>query len=70
MLNPEQFHRAFFRWTSSVVDKIRGVVAIDGKTVRRSHEEVGGLRPIHVVSAWAEETGLVLGQLRVDEKTN
>ncbi len=70
MLDPEQFHRAFFQWTNSIVGKIQGVVAIDGKTVRRSREEASGLRPIHVVSAWANEAGMVLGQLRVDEKTN
>lgn len=70
LLDPEQFHRAFFQWTSSIIDKIQGVVAIDGKTIRRSREEASGQRPVHVVSAWAEEAGLVLGQLRVDEKTN
>lgn len=70
MLEPEKFHEAFFRWTVSVTDKIQGVVAIDGKTIRRSREETGKQRPVHVVSAWAEETSLVLGQLRVDEKTN
>ena len=52
MLDPEQFHRAFFPWTSTIVGKVQGVVAIDGKTVRRSREEASGLRPIHVVSAW------------------
>lgn len=70
MLDPEQFHRAFFQWTNAIVGKIPGVVAIDGKTVRRSREEASGMRPIHVVSAWANESSLVLGQLRVDEKTN
>ncbi len=70
MLDPEQFHRAFFRWTGSIAGKIQGVVAIDGKTVRRSRGETSGLRPIHVVSAWANGASLVLGQLRMDEKTN
>ena len=70
MLDPEMFHDAFFRWTGAVAGKIEGVVAIDGKTVRRSRDESKEKRPIHVVSAWASEGSLVLGQLRVDEKTN
>ena len=70
MLDPEMFHDAFFRWTGAVAGKIEGVVAIDGKTVRRSRDESKEKRPIHVVSAWASEASLVLGQLRVDEKTN
>lgn len=70
MIDPEKFHDAFFRWTGAVAGKIEGVVAIDGKTVRRSRDDAKGNRPAHVVSAWACETSLVLGQLRVDEKTN
>jgi len=70
MIDPVKFHDAFFRWTGAVAGKIEGVVAIDGKTVRRSRDAAKGRRPIHVVSAWACETSLVLGQLRVDEKTN
>ena len=50
--------------------EIEGVVAIDGKTVRRSRDDAKGNRPAHVVSAWACEASLVLGQLKVDEKTN
>lgn len=70
MIDPEKFHDAFFRWTGAVAGKIEGVVAIDGKTVRRSRDDAKGNRPAHVVSAWACEASLVLGQLRVDEKTN
>lgn len=70
MIDPEKFHEAFLRWTSAAAGTVRGVVSIDGKTVRRSREEAGDQRPIHVVSAWACESALVLGQLRVDEKTN
>lgn len=70
MMDPDAFHDAFFRWTGAVAGKIEGVVAIDGKTVRRSRDEAKGKRPIHVVSAWSTEASLVLGQLRVDEKTN
>ena len=70
LIDPDQFHDAFFRWTKAVAGKIEGVVAIDGKTIRRSKDESKGNRPSHVVSAWACSTSLVLGQLRVDEKTN
>ena len=70
MLEPDKFHDAFFRWTGSVAGKIEGVVAIDGKTIRRSKDEAKGNRPSHVVSAWACEASLVLGQMKVDEKTN
>ena len=70
MIEPEKFHDAFFRWVGAVAGKVRGVVAIDGKTARRSREEAGGIKPIHAVSAWAVESSLVLGQLCVDKKTN
>ncbi len=51
MIDPEQFHDAFFRWAKAVAGKIEGVVAIDGKTIRRSKDEGKGNRPSHVVSA-------------------
>lgn len=70
MIGPDQFHDAFFRWTSAVAGKIEGVVAIAGKTIRRSKDESKSNRPSHVVSAWSCGASLVLGQLRVDEKTN
>lgn len=70
MIEPEKFHDAFYCWASAVAGKVKGVVAIDGKTVRRSKEDAGGIKPIHTVSAWAVESSLVLGQLCVDEKTN
>lgn len=70
MIDPDRFHDAFFRWTGAVAGKIEGVVAIDGKTVRRSRDDAKGNRPIHVVSAWACGSSLVLGQMKVNEKTN
>ena len=70
MIDPEKFHEAFFRWTSAAAGTISGVVSIDGKTVRRSRDGAASQRPIHVVSAWACESSLVLGQLRADEKAN
>lgn len=54
----------------SLNEKIRGVVAIDGKTLRRSHDRAKGKKALHLVSAWATEARLVLGQVAVDEQSN
>lgn len=54
MIKPEQFHKVFIEWVEAVTEKIEGVVAIDGKTIRRSMDGSSGKRAIHVVSAWAE----------------
>lgn len=67
-INPEQFQKAFLRWLSSISNRIKGVVAIDGKTLRRSR--TGDKGPLHIVSAWACEQHLTLGQQRVDRKSN
>lgn len=71
LLDPEQFSECFRNWTQSLRTAISGeVVAIDGKTLRRSHDRTNGKKAIHMVSAWARENGLVLGQIKVDEKSN
>lgn len=70
-LDPNALHQAFQEWTDTVREKLSGeIIAIDGKTIRRSKDAAGGKRPLHVVSAWANENQLVLGQLAVDEKSN
>lgn len=70
-LNPQQFQQAFLNWVQSVTRLTDGqVVAIDGKQLRRSHDSAAGKAAIHMVSAWAEENHVVLGQVRVDEKSN
>lgn len=69
MILPEEFERCFRSWVSSVCQRTNGeIVSIDGKTVRGSADK--GKNPIHMVSAWAREQQLVLGQLAVDEKSN
>lgn len=69
LLNPEEFRKSFFRWVQEIANVIeREVVAIDGKTARRSHQE--GQNPLHIVSAWAQENNLVLGQTKTDQKSN
>ncbi len=70
MIDPEEFHCVFMEWVQSVVTEVKGIVSIDGKTVRRSRDRKNEKNPIHVVSAWAGELSLVLGQEKVDEKTN
>lgn len=54
----------------SLNEKIAGVVALDGKTLRRSHDAANGKKALHMVSAWAAENRLVLAQVAVDEKSN
>jgi len=70
-LNPQQFQQAFLDWVRSVTRLTQGeVVAINGKQLRRSHDSAAGKTAINMVSAWAEENRMVLGQVRVDEKSN
>ena len=67
-LDPNEFRRCFIDWVRSIQNEIPGLVPIDGKTVRRSMN--GKTRPIHIVSAWATEQNMVLGQVKTDEKSN
>lgn len=70
-LDSEEFQRRFMAWVQTVAEITKGqVIAIDGKTVRRSHDRVLGKQGIHMVNVWASETGLALGQLKVAEKSN
>src|SRR5271166_6240957 len=70
VLDAEQFQRCFVAWVASVTGVPAGVIAIDGKTVRRSGHKRGGKAPIHMVSAFAARQRLVLGQVKVAEKSN
>lgn len=70
-LDPEQFKKRFIAWIRSVAKITDGeVVAIDGKTLRRSHEKSSNKSAMHMISAWANGANLVMGQLKVDEKSN
>ena len=68
-LDPVQFQRCFVAWVASLIGVPAGVVAIDGKTVRRSGGKAGK-GAIHMVSAFAASQRLVLGQVKVAEKSN
>ena len=71
VLDHEQFCQGFMSWMQTVVETVEGeVVAIDGKKVRRSHDPSVGKQAIHMVNAWATANGVVLGQRKVDEKSN
>jgi predicted transposase YbfD/YdcC len=71
LLDAEQFRRCFIQWVQAVNEITGGqVVPIDGKKLRRSHDKTLGKNAIHMVSAWALENRLVLGQVKVDDKSN
>ncbi len=69
-LDPEQFEASFVEWVQGVSGSIEGVIAIDGKTSRRTHDHAAGKKALHLVSAWAVENRLVLGQRATEEKSN
>lgn len=70
-LDPQQLQNSFLRWIEAVRARTAGdVVAIDGKTLRRSGEKASGKLPIHMVSAWAAANGMILGQVKTDEHSN
>ena len=71
MLDAEVFERCFMEWVSAVSESVEGdVVAIDGKTLRRSHDRGAGKSALHLVSAWSSANRLVLGQRKVDGHSN
>jgi hypothetical protein len=71
MLNPKALEEAFRRWSAALADLTEGeVVAIDGKTLRRSFQKAGSGAFVHMVSAWATGNRMVLGQVKTEEKSN
>ena len=71
LLAPGTFETCFRAWIDSIRAHLPDeVVAIDGKSVRRSHDRAAGLGPLHMVSAWASDHGIVLGQIATAAKSN
>ena len=71
LVDPDEFEKRFLAWTRLVADLFPGeVVAIDGKTLRGSHDKQSGKAAIHCVSAFASGNQLVLGRLVTEEKSN
>jgi predicted transposase YbfD/YdcC len=71
LLAPEAFEACFRAWVATLHDVIPGeIIAIDGKTLRRSHDRAKGLAALHLVSAWATANRVVLGQVATDAKSN
>jgi predicted transposase YbfD/YdcC len=71
LLQPEAFEACFRAWVETLREVIPGeVVAIDGKTLRRSHDRGKGVAALHLVSAWATANRVVLGQVATDAKSN
>lgn len=70
-LDPKSFRESFLSWVQAVFEVTEGqVIAIDGKTLRRSHDKGLGKEAISMVSAWATTNHLVLGQVKVETKSN
>jgi predicted transposase YbfD/YdcC len=71
LLDRNQFAAHLFRWTQALHKATGGkLIAIDGKTQRRTFATRSGLRALHLVTAWASENGLTLGQVACEEKSN
>ena len=71
LLDAQSFHQRFAAWIKAVFEKTAGeVIAIDGKTARRSHHKGIGKEALHTVSAWACGNEIVLGQVATDSKSN
>jgi predicted transposase YbfD/YdcC len=71
MIRPEEFEKCFLNWVRAAFRNIAPqVIAIDGKTLRHSYDRSSNKAAIHMVSAWATENRLVLGQVKTEEKSN
>src|SRR5688572_8337954 len=71
LLDRKQFAACLFQWTQALHEATGGnLIAIDGKTARRSFRKKSGLKALHLVTAWASENGLTLGQIACEEKSN
>jgi predicted transposase YbfD/YdcC len=71
VIDPQEFSQCFINWITEITQQTKGeLIAIDGKTLRRSYNKKDNKTAIHMVSAWASQTGMVLGQKKTEEKSN
>jgi hypothetical protein len=71
LLDPKPLRRCFLAWVRAVSKLTQGqIVAIDGQKLRRSHDRGCGQKALSLVSAWATANGVVVGQLKVNAKSN
>jgi predicted transposase YbfD/YdcC len=71
IINPKDFHQCFIDWAKSLCKSgTSELIAIDGKTSRGSYDRGKNQSPLHLVNAWATQNGVVLGQYKVDDKSN
>lgn len=70
-IRPDDFEQRFQKWTQAIAENTsEKVIAVDGKTLRRSFDHANGKAAIHLVSAWACDNKMVFGQIATDEKSN
>ncbi len=70
-MNPEEFNRCFLDWIETWKSALgQDIINIDGKTLKHSYDSVHGKSAIHILSAWASKAGIVLGQIKIDDKSN
>jgi predicted transposase YbfD/YdcC len=70
-IKPEEFQKCFIEWVQAIEKLTAGqVIAVDGKKLRRSHDREVGKEAIYMVSAWATQNQLLLGQTKVADKSN
>lgn len=67
---PKSFQECFSNWVQTLQDKLKDLIAIDGKSLRHSFEASCNKNPVHMVSAWSCNTGLVICQEKVSDKSN
>lgn len=70
-IDPKIFLQCFMEWTQLIAKIVQnGIIAIDGKTMRGSYDDVNGKKALHMVSAWFSENGITYGQIKTSEKSN
>ena len=70
LVDPKAFENCFTQWMQTIVEQVQGVIAIDGKTICNSGDSFKGTKATHIVTAFAAENDIILGQMRTAEKSN